>query len=64
MRKNLTRRKRTVINDDVLLSITQMFEGYILVKKGEGLAKRTIADTIITSDTLMIILIASYQLLK
>ncbi|MDQ1146609.1 integrase/recombinase XerD [Bacillus sp. SORGH_AS 510] len=44
MRKNLTRRKRIVSNDDVSLTITQMFEEYMLVKKGEGLAKRTIAE--------------------
>ena len=43
MRKGLTRRKRPV-SVEVILNITEMFEEYMLVKKGEGLAKRTIQE--------------------
>jgi integrase/recombinase XerD len=44
MRKNLTRRNRLGSNDDVSSSMSQMFEDYMLIKKGEGLAKRTIKE--------------------
>jgi integrase/recombinase XerD len=43
MRKGLTRRKRPVLAE-VTLTITEMFEEFMLVKKGEGLAKRTIQE--------------------
>ena len=43
MRKGLTRRKRPA-SVDVTLNITKMFEEFMLVKKGEGLAKRTIRE--------------------
>jgi integrase/recombinase XerD len=44
MRKNLSRRKKSGSIEDVSISISQMFEDYMLIKKGEGLAKRTIAE--------------------
>ncbi|WP_260631356.1 site-specific integrase [Neobacillus niacini] len=43
MRKNLTRRKRTATTE-IPLSMTEMFEEFMLIKKGEGLAKRTITE--------------------
>jgi integrase/recombinase XerD len=43
MRKGLSRRKKAVTTD-ISLTITEMFEEFMLVKKGEGLAKRTIAE--------------------
>jgi integrase/recombinase XerD len=43
MRKNLSLRKKSGNAEDVSISISQMFEDYMLIKKGEGLAKRTFA---------------------
>jgi integrase/recombinase XerD len=44
MRKNLTRRKRLVTEHDLSLTMSQMFEDFMIIKKGEGLAKRTIDE--------------------
>ncbi|MEH6991745.1 phage integrase SAM-like domain-containing protein [Neobacillus drentensis] len=43
MRENLSRRK-VAVSTELSLSMTEMFEEFMLVKKGEGLAKRTIRE--------------------
>jgi integrase/recombinase XerD len=43
LRKNLSRRK-VAVTSELSLSMTEMFDEFMLIKKGEGLAKRTIAE--------------------
>ncbi|MBV7509164.1 phage integrase SAM-like domain-containing protein [Bacillus sp. sid0103] len=44
MRKGVQRRIKRVAPVEVPLTITEMFEEFMLLKKGEGLAKRTIQE--------------------
>lgn len=45
MRKGLTRKyKRTTGDTNIGHTMTEMFEDFMLIKKGEGLAKRTISE--------------------
>ncbi|WP_026566657.1 hypothetical protein [Bacillus sp. UNC41MFS5] len=44
MRKGLQRRVKRAVPVKVTITITEMFEEFMLVKKGEGLAKRTIQE--------------------
>lgn len=44
MRKGLKRRYARSTAVDIPMTMTEMFENYMLVKKGEGLAKRTIDE--------------------
>ncbi|WHY93735.1 site-specific integrase [Neobacillus cucumis] len=43
MRKGLRRNKRAA-SSEILMTMTEMFEEFMLIKKGEGLAKRTIQE--------------------
>lgn len=43
MRKGLQRRNRREVTNDISLSITEMFEEFMLIKKGEGLVKSTLS---------------------
>src|SRR4051812_15868783 len=45
MRKRMIRRLNRGLNESMNeLTITEMFEEFMLIKKGEGLAKRTVAE--------------------
>ncbi|MEH7392184.1 hypothetical protein [Bacillus sp. JJ1474] len=44
MRKGLTGRYKRETITDISMLMTEMFEEFMIVKKGEGLAKRTISE--------------------